>query len=227
MYQNVIFDLDGTLLDTIEDLAAAGNWVCQNHGWPTHPVEEYKRFVGRGMSNLVRRFAPEEWHTGEGVRQILAEFMPYYDAHKQDKTAPYPGVPALLERLREAGVAIAVLSNKAHELAVPVIEGYFPNLFRHVQGGVEGLPFKPDPALLLRLMGEMGAARENTLFVGDSDVDIRTARHAGVASCGVLWGFRSREELEAEGADALVSSAQELEDLILSRKQAGQKERMP
>lgn len=216
MYQNVIFDLDGTLLNTIDDLAAAGNWVCQNHGWPTHTVEEYKRYVGSGMARLAVRFSPEEWHTEEGVQKILDEFLPYYAAHKEDKTAPYPGVPELLEHLRAAGVSIAVLSNKAHALAVPVIEGYFPQKFQYIQGGVEGLPLKPDPALLLKLMENMGATQENTLFVGDSDVDIRTAKHAGVTGCGVLWGFRGREELEREGADLLASSAKELETLILS-----------
>ena len=216
MYQSVIFDLDGTLLNTIDDLAAAGNWVCRKHGWPTHPVEEYKRYVGNGMARLAARFSPEEWHTDEGVRTILEEFMPYYDAHKEDRTAPYPGIPALLEGLRGAGVSVAVLSNKAHQLAVPVIEGYFPRMFQHIQGGVEGLPFKPDPALLLRLMEAMGASKEHTLLVGDSNVDIRTAKNAGIASCGVLWGFRGREELEAEGADFLVSSPEELEALILS-----------
>ena len=216
MYQNVIFDLDGTLLNTIDDLADAGNWVCRNHGWPTHTVEEYKRYVGSGMARLAVRFSPEEWHTEEGVQKILDEFLPYYAAHKEDKTAPYPGVPELLEHLRAAGVSIAVLSNKAHALAVPVIEGYFPQKFQYIRGGVEGLPLKPDPALLLKLMENMGATQENTLFVGDSDVDIRTAKHAGVTSCGVLWGFRGREELEREGADLLASSAKELETLILS-----------
>ena len=99
MYQNVIFDLDGTLLNTIDDLADAGNWVCRNHGWPTHTVEEYKRYVGSGMARLAVRFSPEEWHTEEGVQKILDEFLPYYAAHKEDKTAPYPGVPELLEHL--------------------------------------------------------------------------------------------------------------------------------
>lgn len=216
MFKYVIFDLDGTLLNTIDDLADAGNWVCRNHGWPTHTVEEYKRYVGSGMARLAVRFSPEEWHTEEGVQKILDEFLPYYAAHKEDKTAPYPGVPELLEHLRAAGVSIAVLSNKAHALAVPVIEGYFPQKFQYIQGGVEGLPLKPDPALLLKLMENMGATQENTLFVGDSDVDIRTAKHAEVTSCGVLWGFRGREELEREGADLLASSAKELETLILS-----------
>ena len=116
MYQNVIFDLDGTLLNTIDDLADAANWVCVQHGWPTHTVEEYKQYVGNGMAKLAQRFVPMDYRTPAGLAPVLEEFMPYYDAHKEDKTAPYPGIPALLRELKEAGVNIAVLSNKAHSL---------------------------------------------------------------------------------------------------------------
>ena len=215
MYQYVVFDLDGTLLNTIDDLADAGNWVCRNHGWPVHSVEEYKRYVGNGMSRLAERFSPEDWHTPERVRAILDEFMPYYNAHKGDRTAPYPGVCELLKRLKEAGVTMAVLSNKAHSLVPEIIEGYFPQTFAYVQGAVDGVPTKPDPTLLHRLMGKMGASAENVLFVGDSNVDIRTAKNGGLTSCGVLWGFRSQAELEEEGAVHLARPPDELEALIL------------
>lgn len=217
MYKNIIFDLDGTILNTIDDLADAGNWVCRNHGWPVHTVKEYQYFVGNGMAKLAARFAPEDWRTPERVQTILEEFMPYYNAHKEDKTAPYPGIPELLKRLKEAGVKMAVLSNKAHTLAPAMIEGYFPQMFDFVQGAVDGVPTKPDPTLLHRLMGEMGAAMENTLFVGDSNVDIRTAKNGGLTSCGVLWGFRTRAELETEGADYIVETPEELGDLILKQ----------
>ena len=216
MYQNVIFDLDGTLLNTIDDLADAGNWVCRNHGWPTHTVEEYKYFVGNGAPKLLERVAPPGTALTDELRRVtLAEFTERYNAHKEDKTAPYPGVRTLLERLRGEGIAMAVLSNKAHTLVPGIMEGYFPGLFRHIQGAVEGMPTKPDPTLLHRLMGEMGAVREHTLFVGDSSVDIRTAKNGGLTSCGVLWGFRSRGELEAEGADHIAQTPEELGDLIL------------
>ena len=217
MYKHVIFDLDGTLLNTIDDLAAAGNWVCRNHGWPVHTVEEYKYFVGNGMAKLAGRFAPEDWRTPERIAALLEEFMPYYNAHKEDKTAPYPGVVALLDRLKGAGVRMAVLSNKAHSLAPAIIEGYFPGVFDFVQGALEGVPTKPDPTLLHRLMGEMGATPADTLFVGDSSVDIRTAKNGGLISCGVLWGFRTRAELETEGADRIVGTPEELGELILQR----------
>lgn len=215
MYQNVIFDLDGTLLNTIDDLADAANWVCVNHGWPTHTVEEYKQYVGNGMTKLAQRFVPADWRTPAGIKQILDEFMPYYDAHKEDKTAPYPGIPDLLHELKGAGVSIAVLSNKAHSLVPSILENYFPGVFSYTQGAVDGIPTKPDPTLLHRLMKEMGASQESTLFVGDSNVDVRTAKNGGLTCCGVLWGFRGREELEQEGADFLAENTDELKQLIL------------
>ena len=217
MYQYVIFDLDGTILNTIDDLADAGNRVCRNHGWPTHSVEDYKRYVGTGMTRLVERFVPEGWRTPEKVREILDEFMPDYSAHKADKTAPYAGMSECLNHLKAAGVSMAVLTNKADEVAGPVLEHYYPGVFPIVQGALPGVPVKPDPALLHRLMERMGATAEETLFVGDSDVDIQTAKNGGLTSCGVLWGFRGREELEAEGADYLAESAQALSNLILGK----------
>ena len=205
MYPYVIFDLDGTL------------HVCRLHGWPTHSVDEFKRMVGNGIPKLVERFAPEG--TGAPVlEQALGEFMAWYGVHKADQTAPYPGMLQAVRRLKEAGVSIAVLSNKADEMAGPVVEGYYPQIFPLVQGALTGIPTKPDPTLLHRLMERMGASQENTLFVGDSNVDIQTAKNGGLTSCGVLWGFRSRQELEQEGADYLASTPEDLLTLILGEK---------
>ena len=202
MYTHVIFDLDGTLLNTIDDLADAGNYVCTAHGWPTHTVEEYKRMVGNGIPKLVARFVPEGLDE-EGLSQALAQFSAYYDVHKQDKTAPYPGIPELLDTLKRQGVHMAVLSNKAHALAGPVVEHYFPGVFEAVQGALPDAPLKPDPTLLRALMGQMGAEPEHTLFVGDSGVDVRTGKNGGLPVCGVLWGFRDERELLDAGADTL------------------------
>ena len=214
MYKHVIFDLDGTLLNTIDDLADTGNHVCALHGWPTHTVDQFKLMVGNGIPKLVERFAPQG--TGKEVLdQAYGEFMDWYGVHKEDKTAPYAGMPQVAKALREAGVSIAVLSNKADVMAGPVVEHYYPGIFPVVQGALPGLPTKPDPTLLHKLMDRLGATREDTLFVGDSNVDIRTAKNGGLTGCGVLWGFRSREELEREGADVIVSTPQELLDLIL------------
>ena len=142
--------------------------------------------------------------------------MPYYDAHKEDKTAPYPGIPDLLHELKRAGVNIAVLSNKAHQFLGPLIwRTTFPACSLTPRARVDGIPTKPDPTLLHRLMEEMGASQESTLFVGDSNVDVRTAKNGGLTCCGVLWGFRGREELEQEGADFLAENTDELKQLIL------------
>lgn len=214
MYKHVIFDLDGTLLNTIDDLADTGNHVCTLHGWPTHTVAEFKLMVGNGIPKLVERFAPQGT-SQEVLDQAFQEFMDWYGVHKEDKTAPYAGMPEVTKALREAGVSIAVLSNKADVMAGPVVEHYYPGIFPVVQGALPGLPTKPDPTLLHKLMDRLGATQEDTLFVGDSNVDIHTAKNGGLTGCGVLWGFRSREELEAAGADVIVSTPQELLDLIL------------
>lgn len=215
MYTHVIFDLDGTLLNTIDDLADAGNHVCAAHGWPLHTVEEYKHYVGNGIPNLVRRFTPAGLSEGESSA-VLSEFSAYYAAHREDKTAPYDGIIAALEALKSSGVRMAVLSNKADAIAAPLVERYFPGVFEAVQGALPDVPVKPHPALLTQLMERLGAKHENTLFVGDSDVDVQTGKNGSLAVCGVLWGFRGREELEREGADFLVERPEQLTLLILS-----------
>ncbi len=217
MYKNIIFDLDGTLLNTLDDLASATNWVCARHGWPSHPVEEYKYFVGNGAPKLLERVVPNGVDlTDELHRQLLEEFTRRYNAHKEDKTVVYAGMPEALARLKGAGLTLAVLSNKPHEAAYPVVERYYPGVFHAVQGALSELPVKPDPTLLHRLMGEIGATEADTLFVGDSNVDIRTAKNGGLTGCGVLWGFRTRAELEVEGADFIAATPEDLTELILS-----------
>ena len=216
MYKNIIFDLDGTILNTLEDLAAATNWVCARHGWPAHGVEEYKYFVGNGAPKLLSRVVPAGVELTDALhRQLLEEFTQRYNAHKEDKTTVYAGMPQALRRLKEAGLVLAVLSNKPHGAAWPVVERYYPGVFDAVQGALPELPVKPDPTLLRRLMGELGATAADTLFVGDSNVDIRTAKNGGLTGCGVLWGFRTREELEAEEADFIAETPEKLVELIL------------
>lgn len=219
MYTHVIFDLDGTLLNTIDDLADAGNHVCTAHGWPLHTVEEFKLMVGNGIPKLVARFVPDGLNEAE-LNDALAEFSAYYGAHKADKTAPYPGIAEAVAAVKAMGVTAAVLSNKDDALAGPVVEGYFPGLFSLVQGALPGVPTKPDPTLLYRLLERLGAKPGTTLFVGDSNVDILTGRNGGLDTCGVLWGFRSRRELEEAGAGCIVETPEQLTELILHGSEA-------
>lgn len=212
MYTHVIFDLDGTLLNTIDDLTDAGNHICRAHGWPVHTVDQFKHMVGNGIPKLVERFAPDGLGKDE-LAGVLAEFSVYYDTHKEDKTAPYPGMPELLAALKGQGVHMAVLSNKAHALAGPVVEHYFPGVFEYVQGALSDAPLKPNPTLLHALMEQIGAKPETTLFVGDSDVDVLTGKNGGLTVCGVLWGFRDRQELEEAGADYVIARPEELPGL--------------
>ena len=169
-FSHVIFDLDGTILNTLEDLAAAGNHTCEAHGWPTFAVDEYRYKVGNGMLKLVERFMPAEY-AGDGrmFEQTLAEFRAYYGEHKEDHTAPYAGTIEMLDRLRAAGVQLAVLTNKDHISAAPLIEKYFgPNRFALVQGRVDAFPPKPEAPVTLHVLEELGADPATTLYVGDS-----------------------------------------------------------
>lgn len=212
MYGAAIFDLDGTLLDTLRDLAEAGNHALREQGLPAYGAEEYKTMVGKGIPYLIARMTRGQPTRTEAA--VTRSFQAYYTAHMADYTAPYPGVVEMLGRLREKGLRMAVLSNKADEFVGPIVGKYFPKLFDFALGLKEGFPAKPDPASALYLVGQLGAEAERTLYIGDSDVDMLTAKAAGLPSCGVLWGFRGREELIAAGAGRVAGSALELEDIL-------------
>lgn len=215
MAQTVIFDLDGTILNTIEDLAAAGNWVCRQHGWPEHTVERFMGMVGHGIPNLISQFTPEDRRSPLLMASALSQFTGYYGDHNMEKTVPYAGIPEMLERLQSAGVQMAVYSNKADEFSCEMVAHYFPGIFQLVRGKRQGVPVKPDPTGVKAVMAELGADPAATLFVGDSSVDIHTGHNAGLKACGVTWGFRSRESLLEAGADFMADTAQELEAVIL------------
>ena len=211
MIKTVLFDLDGTLLNTIDDLADAGNWVCEQHGWPTFTVEQFKHMVGNGIPKLVERFSPAEARTPEHLAATLAEFSARYDAHKEDKTAPYPGIPELLEQLQEKGMILAVASNKYQSATVKLISHYFPNIrFTTVFGQREGVNVKPDPTVVHDILDITRISREDVLYVGDSGVDMQTAANAGVTACGVTWGFRPRTELEEFHPAHIVDNAADI-----------------
>jgi len=214
MYQTVIFDLDGTLLDTIGDLAGAANWVCRENGWPEHTEGEIMAMVGHGIPNLISQFSPEGFRSEAEVAKTLPKFSAYYGAHNMERTCPYDGIPALLARLKAAGVKLAVFSNKADAFSQVIVEHYFPGVFDLIRGKVEGLPVKPDPAGTRLLLEQLGADPETTLFVGDSSVDIRTGHNVGLRACGVSWGFRPRATLVEAGADFLADTVEQLEGVI-------------
>lgn len=214
-YNTVLFDLDGTLLDTLQDLAAAGNHTLSALGLPPHPTDAYRKMVGNGIPKLIERMLPEN-NRGEATQQIAGQlFTRYYTRHMDDFTRPYPGIPALVQSLRAKGIGMAVITNKADEFAGQVVSQYFPGIFDIVLGLREEFAAKPDPASVLHTMELLGARPAATLYCGDSDVDMHTARNARLKSCGVLWGFRDKEELAAAGADYIAASADELEKIIL------------
>lgn len=217
MVQTVIFDLDGTLLNTIDDLAAACNWVCRNNNWPERTAEEYKRLVGHGIPNLVEQFSPPEFRSPLLMMSTLSQFSDYYGKHSLDRTAPYPGIAELLEALKRRGVRLAVYSNKADEFSQVIVRHFFADTFDIVRGKLPVVPAKPDPTGIRRLMKELNASRSSTVCIGDSDVDILTAHNAGLTACGVTWGFRSREELASAGAEHIADSPAQLMGCLLGK----------
>ena len=217
MYKIVLFDLDGTLLNTLDDLADSANRVCAAHGWPEHETAKYRYFVGNGIPKLVERFSPETARDPATLAATLAEFDRVYGEHMHDRTAPYPGIPELLDRLQQRGVRMAVFSNKADPFARAVVARYFrAGLFEVVRGALPDVPTKPAPEGTRALMASLGVdSADGVLYVGDSNVDVETAHNAGLPCCGVLWGFRTRDELQAAGAEYLAGDAAELERVIL------------
>ena len=215
-----IFDLDGTLLNTLDDLANACNHALAALGFPGHALEEYNRMVGRGIRNLFRAALPQDRITDENLDRMTAEFIPFYNAHIADRTQPYSGIPALLNRISAAGVEVATASNKYQEGTEQLMTTFFPEIrFVRILGQREGHPIKPDPEIIFQCMASVpGIRKEEVVYIGDSDVDMQTGANAGVRAIGVLWGFRPRKELEAHRPWRLVESAEKLEQAILEEQ---------
>lgn len=214
MIKLVIFDLDGTLLNTLEDLANSGNHVLRQHGFPIHSMETYRYFIGNGIPMLVRRMLPPEL-SDDIYRQCLDEFIAYYEEHKADKTRPYDGISETLTQLQNMGIKVAVATNKIHSAVAPLMKEYFPTiLFDSLCGQQSGVKPKPDPQTVFRILKDTGCSAGETLYVGDSAVDMDTAHNAGLRAVGGLWGFRSQEELTAAGATWLIHNPLELLPLV-------------
>ena len=210
-----IFDLDGTLLDTIGDLAEACNHMLSLRGLGLHTREEYAKMVGNGIFNLVKRALPEELRTDEYAIAARHDFLDFYTAHIDCYTRPYEGIREVLHTLQENGWTLAVASNKFDEGTQKLVRTIFPEVnFKSIYGNKEGFPLKPDAALLQLIMDECNATAETTVMIGDSGVDIQTAKNGGVRSIGCTWGFRPRTELEEFGADHIIDSPSEILQIL-------------
>ncbi|AVM51750.1 phosphoglycolate phosphatase [Bacteroides zoogleoformans] len=217
MKKLIIFDLDGTLLNTIADLAQSTNHALQRLGYPIHPEAAYNFMVGNGINKLFERALPEGEKSEENVLRVRKEFIPYYDVHNADKSRPYPGIPELLQQIQEAGMQPAVASNKYQAATEKLIAHYFPEIrFAAVFGQREGIAVKPDPHIVHDILAITRTDKEDVLYVGDSGVDMQTAANAGVTACGVTWGFRPRMELESFHPEHIVDEADKIFTLAMS-----------
>ena len=208
-YSLAIFDLDGTILYTLEDLKNSLNYGLEQNGFPTRTLEEVRRFVGNGVRKLSERGCPPGASAAD-VEAVYARFREHYAVHKQDNTRPYDGIPELLQKLRDAGLHLALVTNKAEAAAMGLCEKFFPDMFDAVVGGRDGRRLKPAPDPVNEVLARLGISREKAVYIGDSEVDIQTAANAGLDACIVSWGFRDAGFLRDNGAKRIVGTADEL-----------------
>ena len=213
-YKLAIFDLDGTILDTLEDLADAMNYALGEHGYPGRTIEEVRRFVGNGIRKLIERAVPAGL-AKEEIDRVHETLSAYYQQHCADKTRPYEGVLPLLERLRAAGCLTAVVSNKADAAVQPLCRRYYNGLFDYAVGERTGIRRKPDPDSVQEVLRRLQVEAADAVYIGDSEVDIQTAKNAGLDSIIVTWGFRDRDYLESQGGRRFVDRPEEIEQIIL------------
>lgn len=214
-YRLAIFDLDGTILDTLEDLTDSTNYALQKNNFPQRTIEEVRHFVGNGIGKLIERAVPAGTEAEE-TKQVLADFTQYYGQHCADKTKAYDGIKELIEELRRNGYLTAVVSNKADFAVQELCEQYFPNLFDYVVGEKENIRRKPAPDTVFEVLEKLHINKEDAVYIGDSDVDIQTAVNAGLEKISVTWGFRDREFLLEQGADWVVDTPNAILELLLT-----------
>lgn len=212
MTKLIIFDLDGTLLNTLEDLGTACNHALKECGFPERKMSEYNTLVGRGIYNLFRGALPAEHSSDDMVARMKESFIPYYDQHKTDKTRPYEGITELLDKISTAGIKMAVASNKYQDGTEKLVRKYFSKYeFAKILGQRDGMPIKPSPEIVYEAMDAAGISdRNQVVYTGDSDVDMITGKNAGVKTIGVTWGFRSRKELLSHSPWKLADSPEEI-----------------
>lgn len=213
MKKTVIFDLDGTLLDSIEDIASSMNKVLESLQLPTHKIEDYKHFVGGGVDILVENALNNQ--SKEIKDEVIKRFKIEYDGKLHSKTLPYNGIYELLDELKKLDINLAVLSNKPHEFTVSYVNHFFKNYnFKEIHGQKKDVPKKPDPKAALDIVKCLDSSCENTYFIGDTKIDMQTAKSANMTAIGVLWGFRDEKELRDFGADFIVSNPLEILKII-------------
>ena len=206
-YATYLFDMDGTLLNTLADLTAAVNHTLARYGYPRRTIEQVRKGLGNGAVKLMAAMLPQGEET-PGFADIMRDYRAWYQAHACVETCPYPGVPEMLKRLRQRGCKVAIVSNKPHGAACELAERFFPGV--PTFGERPETPRKPAPDMVFHALAALGAGKENAVYVGDSEVDVQTARNAGLPVIGVAWGFRGREALAAAGAETIVDTAAEL-----------------
>ena len=209
----VLFDLDGTLLDSLEDMKDSVNHVMGELGFPVRTLDEIRSFVGNGIRKLIERSVPQGTDS-ETCERALAAYRSYYGQHCMEKTRPYPGIPELLETLKRQGVRMAIVSNKNEDAVRAVHARYFPDTIEIAVGQSDAVPKKPDPAMVYAALRQMGVSAERAVYVGDSEVDIETAKNAGIDCITCVWGFRTKEFLLENGARILAERAEEIPQLL-------------
>lgn len=213
-YKLAIFDMDGTILDTLEDLKDALNFALEKNGYPIHPISNVRKFVGNGMWKLIERGVPEG--TGrEDIIKVHTDFMDYYHIHCTDKTKPYDGIVELISSLREAGCKTAVVSNKADSAVHDLCKQFFPGCFDCEIGARDGIANKPAPDSVLEVLKQLEVSKEQAVYIGDSEVDVATALNAGMDSIIVAWGFREVSFLQEQGAKVFAYQPKDIENMLL------------
>lgn len=213
-YKAVIFDMDGTILNTLEDLKNAINYSLRQFGMPERSLEEVRMFVGNGIRKLVERAVPSGT-SEEKIAQVFDVFLEYYEIHSADNTSPYPGILELVEKLKKSGIKTAVSTNKADVPAQELGREYFNGIFDLIVGQQDGLKVKPAPDSVNKILSILDIQKKDAIYIGDSDVDVQTAKNSGLDFIGVSWGFRGREFLEKNGAKNIVDNANEILDLVI------------
>lgn len=215
MKKLVVFDMDGTILNTLDDLKDTLNYALGQYHFPARTLEETRAFVGNGIHKLIERAVPEGTDA-QTVEKVFDTFLEYYQIHCMDQTRPYPGIVSLLQSLKEAGLLTAVVSNKADAAVQELCERFFPGLFDFAVGEHEGVQKKPAPDMVQLALRTLGTQASDAVYVGDSDVDLATAKNSGLDSIIVTWGFRDREFLESQEVDVFADTPEKVRELCLS-----------